>query len=314
MTSLAIVTEGGSRTGLGHLRRCLTLAGALMQKGMTPSFHVSGGEIAETLVTDAGFAVVPYGDIGDAREIATLGEDAILIDSYRATEEVFLACGPKPVIAIDDVADRRLRVAMIVNSTIEAEELSYDTGARLLLGPRYALLRPEFRAVPERTIREEIETVLITLGGGDQSAMAKEVVGWCRDVLPHARVEVVIGPFSKAASDLDAVLLENPPMREVMLRADLAVSAGGQTLFELAATGTPAIVITTAENQVRHARGFANRGSVILADRESGRAAFDRVREAASRAEMSRRGRELVDGRGAERTASAIVELLKGAG
>lgn len=331
MTSLLIVTEGGRSVGLGHLRRCVTLAAALTRIGVQPRFRVEGGEAAEALVRDAGFPVEAHADLSDAAElsawIASSPAEGVLIDSYRADEEVFRACAPKKTIAIDDLADRPLPVDMVVNSTIAAESLDYGrlTRARLLLGPRYALLRPEFEAVPARHARRSIERVMITLGGSDHGTLASSIVRWCAAAAPSAALEVVIGPFFERLELLCAlesdriVLLEQPHMRDVMLRADLAVVSGGQTLFELAATGTPAIVITTAGNQVEHARAFADRGTVVLAGRADDpdlpsrfAVAFESARDVPARAQMSRRGRELVDGRGAERTASAIVEILKG--
>lgn len=331
MTSLLIVTEGGRSVGLGHLRRCVTLAAALTRSGVQTTFRVEGGEAAEALVRDAGFPVEAHADLSDAAElsslIATTSAEGVLIDSYRADEEVFRACASKKTIAIDDLADRPLPVDMVVNSTIAAESLDYGrlTGARLLLGPRYALLRPEFEVVSERRPSPSIERVMITLGGSDHGSLASDIVRWCAAAAPAATLDVVIGPFFERLDLLRGlesariVLLDQPRMRDVMLRADLAVVSGGQTLFELAATGTPAIVITTAENQVEHARAFADRGTVVLAGRADDpdlpsrfAAAYESVNDVAARAEMTRRGCELVDGRGAERTASAIVELLKG--
>ncbi|HEX7809074.1 MAG TPA: UDP-2,4-diacetamido-2,4,6-trideoxy-beta-L-altropyranose hydrolase [Thermoanaerobaculia bacterium] len=312
MTSLVAVTEGGSSVGLGHIRRCLTLAAALRKHGVDVAFRVAGGEAAEAVARDAGFAAESYGDLASVDEMAALDADAVLIDSYRATTDVFRACRAT-TIAMDDLADRALPVDMVINTTIGASRLAYDTRGVLLLGPRYALLRPEFEDVPPRAIRERIERVMITLGGSDHGTLASDIVRSCIDALPDATIDVVIGPFFERLDLLRAfgervVLLERPHMRDLMLRSDLAISSGGQTLFELAATGTPAIVITTADNQVQHARDFAGAGSLVMLDD----GAFERVRDVAVRAAMSERGRALVDGRGAERTASAIVELLKG--
>ena len=316
MTSLLIVTEGGSAIGLGHIRRCLTLAAALKRSAIDVVFRVAGGEAAELLVRDAGFPVEPYGDPASVDEMAALDADAVLIDSYRATEQVFRACHATTIV-MDDLANRALPVDMVINTTIGAERLDYDTRGVLLLGPRYALLRPEFEDVPQRTIHPHIERVMITLGGSDHGTLASDIVRSCIEALPDATIEVVIGPFFERLDLLRAlrervVLLERPHMRDLMLRADLAISSGGQTLFELAATGTPTIAITTADNQVQHARDFAAAGTLVLMERGGLAAAFERVRATAVRAEMSERGRALVDGGGAQRTASAIVELLKG--
>ncbi|HYH07577.1 MAG TPA: glycosyltransferase [Thermoanaerobaculia bacterium] len=299
MTSLQIVTAGGGSVGLGHIRRCLTLAAALRNRDVEIAFHVDGDA---ALIREAGFAV------------EEIDADGVLFDTYGAREEHFRACAPRKTIVIDDVADRTLPVDLVVNTAPGAARFTYSDARGKLLGARYALLRPEFANVPDRNTRDRIERVMVTLGGNDHGTLASAVVRATLEAAPHADLEVVVGPFFERVDLLRAlgervVLLENANMREVMLRADVAVSAGGQTLFELAATGTPAVVVITAENQTHQAHDFAEAGSVRLGDIAT---AFAQIREPRVREEMTRRGRALVDGRGAERVASAIVELLRG--
>jgi UDP-2,4-diacetamido-2,4,6-trideoxy-beta-L-altropyranose hydrolase len=297
MTSLQIVTAGGGSVGLGHIRRCVTLAVALRDRGVEIAFRVDG---SDALIREAGFA------------IADIDADGVLFDTYGAREEHFRACAPKETIVIDDLADRVLPVDLVINSAPGAARFAYSEARRKLLGAQYALLRPEFANAPERATRDHIERVMVTLGGNDHGTLASEIVRATLDAVPNAIVEVIVGPFFERVDLLRAlgdrvVLLENANMRDVMLRADVAVSAGGQTLFELAATGTPTIAVITAENQARQAHDFADAGAAILGDIAT---AFARLQDRRIREEMSRRGRALIDGRGAERVASAIVELL----
>lgn len=332
MTSLLIVTEGGSRVGLGHLRRCLTLAGALQQIGVLPTFRIAGGAAAENFVRNAGFAVEPLRDPADATELARIvaADPAVgvLIDSYAAAEDVFLACAAKKTIVLDDLLDRKLPVDLLINSAVGAERLDYSrlTEASLLLGPQYALLRPEFAIAPERTTRPRIERVLITMGGSDHGTLVCDVVRWCLAAAPDTDMAVVSGPFFENVEELRAltrggraVVLERPEMRDVMLLGDIAITSGGQTLFELAATALPAIVIATAGNQVQNVSDFTAAGTIRNAGRHSDPqlrsrfdAAYDELRDESVRSAMSSRGPELVDGRGAERTAARILELLQG--
>jgi len=330
MTTLLIVTEGGSRIGLGHVRRCLTLASALKRAGVNVRFRVAGGTEVETVVTAEGFEAAPFRDPADAHEVGRIvtsaAVDGVLIDSYAATENVFRACDQVKTVAIDDLANRKLPVDMVINSTIRADRIDYSaiTDARLLLGPKYALLRPEFAERVPRRIAPEIETIMITLGGSDHGSLARDVVQWCLDSAPRAVVEVVVGPFFEHEAELrtaagDRVrILENPRMRDVMARADLAVSSGGQTVFELAATGLPAIVIATADNQIEHLAGFADAGTIRSAGRAGDPAvrlrfndALEALRDRDARRDMSARGPAIVDGRGAGRVAEEVVTLMR---
>lgn len=108
-------------------------------------------------------------------------------------------------------------------------------------------------------------------------------------------------------------------MRGLMLAADLALCGGGQTTYELAATGTPTIAVRTAENQTVNLKGLVTAGSLVWggdvrdSDLESKvmhelKALAD---DASRRAVMSRQGRGLVDGQGASRVARTLLELTE---
>lgn len=301
MSSLLMVTEGGKALGLGHIRRCLSLAGALRDAGVTVAFRVAGDEGARAFVRQAGFRL-------DEHET-----DGVLFDSYSLTERDVRAFEDRKKIAIDDL-QRSLPVDLVIDpapgQASHEPRAQWSSSSRSLLGPRYALLRPEFRDLPERRTRPAIERVLITLGGGDTGALLGRVAQSCTAAFPGAAIDAVAGPFAGGSGTLEGVtILKEPDMREIMMRADIAVSAAGQTLFELAATGTPAIAVVTADNQRRNIAGFVTAGTVL--DGTGFGEACERIRSVELRQQMSVRGRQLVDGRGAERVAAAVVELLE---
>jgi spore coat polysaccharide biosynthesis predicted glycosyltransferase SpsG len=145
-----------------------------------------------------------------------------------------------------------------------------------------------------------------------------------RAAQPDPPEDVVRGPFAVIDAGADrppgwlALHSDPPDVRGLMLEADLAVTAGGQTAYELAATATPALGLRLADNQVPNLRGLAKAG--CLRDLGSpGEAGFwghlrDQLADLASqpdvRAEMGRSGRALVDGRGAKRAAAAVLEVM----
>jgi UDP-2,4-diacetamido-2,4,6-trideoxy-beta-L-altropyranose hydrolase len=311
---MIVLTEGGADVGLGHVRRCLTLAAALRNEGVECTFHVRGGSAVSELVARENFPVNAVEDFHEHVE----GAPAVLIDSYRVADDLFSL--RIPTVVIDDLADRRLPVDVVINPGAGAESLSYiardDT--RLFLGVRYALLRPQFAQPLDREIRERLETIMITLGGSDHGSLAVDLVRWTRDRLPQATVDVIAGPFFQHLDELRAfdvrVKTDVRDMRSLMLGCDLAISSGGQTLYELAATGTPAIALATADNQRRNIAALAAAGTIVTLDERTPAAfarAFTCVSDVNVRRGMSRRGRELVDGRGAERAAAEIARLVR---
>lgn len=326
MMLVLFLTEGGSDVGLGHIRRCLTLATALTHFGVAAEFRVAGGDIPESVVARAGFSVAPISGLDNAPEIAQVARarrpDGIVIDSYVATHDILRSTGVRTIV-LDDLADRRLPVNLVINAAIRADRLGYEnlTAARLLLGPQYALIRPEFAAAEPRAVRPTIGRILVTLGGGNHGRLLPSVVRWCTTLSPRAVVEVVLGPFAPRTNvdETDKVaILNQPDMAQAMARADLAVTSGGQTLFELAAIGLPAMTIATAANQRHNVMDFSAAETIRSVgertDPDLERQFADALADVQSgdvRRKMSAHGPRLVDGRGAYRVAAEIVAILR---
>jgi UDP-2,4-diacetamido-2,4,6-trideoxy-beta-L-altropyranose hydrolase len=328
----AIRTDAGAEIGLGHLRRCLALARALRAAGADASFFVDGDA---SPADGAGFEVrrVAAGrDLADVCESAgRAGARAVVVDSYVVGAPYLRGLGEAGfrVVVIDDLADRELEVDLVVNPSPAAVGLRYRAAARTqyLLGSRFALLQPEFAAPPTRRTAERARRLLVTIGGGDVDGFTAAVVGWIAACLDDVTLDVVIGPWFAGAEELRSVaaragssirLHERPhDMRRLMLGADLAISGGGQTTYELAATGTPAIAIEMADNQAASLAALAEAGTLVAVgaaadpDLESALTAelAALVKDRDRRAEMSRRARAAVDGHGARRVAKAVLAL-----
>jgi spore coat polysaccharide biosynthesis predicted glycosyltransferase SpsG len=226
------------------------------------------------------------------------------------------------VAVIDDLADRRLDVQLVVNGSAGAAAMSYRAArhTRFLLGPRFIPLRAEFAEAPVRTT-SEVRRLLVTVGGADPTGVTGRLLGSVARALPGAAIDVVIGPLTRRIPDIGsspAVALHEDPkdMRALMLGADLAISGGGQTLYELAATATPAVGLRLADNQTLNLTNLQAEGTLLWAgdvsdDDVEARLASALTAVAGSRArreEMGRRGRALVDGGGAVRVAGAILD------
>lgn len=333
MIRVVIRTEGGAEVGLGHVRRCLTLASALVRLDAQVMFIVNDDTGVMDLIERHGLEVMgiaesPGQPQPTLRILADQRASVLVTDSYNIKTEFFSKARGlvQVLVALDDLADRSLPVDIVVNAAIDAEKLRYSTltDAQLLLGPAFALLRDEFANAPVRSIRSRLERLLVTVGGSDGHNLTGRLVEWARQVLPDEMLEVVIGPFFAEMPEVvktKMMLHRNPQnMRDLMLACDLALCSGGQTTYELAATGTPAIAIQVVENQIHNLEGFARAGTLVVAGSVDGDDLEHRTKselqslasDAARRAAMSQRGRALVDGRGAARAADAIMELARG--
>jgi UDP-2,4-diacetamido-2,4,6-trideoxy-beta-L-altropyranose hydrolase len=328
-------TGGSKQIGLGHLRRCLSLAEALRRVGTDCFFLLDEDPVCIDQATAAGFEAIrirPGEDLSRTIEQCRKRKArAIVTDSY-ALDTAYLAGlreAKAVVAAVDDLADRELPVDLVINGSMDADQLAYRAGktTRFLLGPRYILLRLEFAEEPKRTIAKQVRRVLVTVGGSDPDQLTPKLVRWAADTLQDASVDVVIGPMfdnqNLPSADLTpeaAAVYSNPQnIRSIMLGADMALCSGGQTTYELAASGTPAIAVLIAANQTVNLEGLSAAGSLVWggdvndADLETKITSELKALagDTSRRASMSRAGRALVDGQGAARVARALLDLTE---
>lgn len=332
--TVAFRTGGGTRVGLGHVRRCLSLARELKQLAVQCLFLLNGPpELCELTAAEACESVSIKGesDLQDTiRHCKNREVQAIVLDSYEFSPSYFKMMGESVpmVAAIDDLADRELPVDIVINGSVGAEELRYRTKqeTRLLLGPSYLLLRREFAIPPVRTIRNHVERVLVSVGGSDPHTLTRRLMHWAESTLGSVRLDVVVGPLFRETESIKVMarasaktitVHENPvDLRSLMLQSDLALCGGGQTTYELAATGTPAVAVRVAVNQEVNLRGLSAAASLAwVGDVDDANLEEKVTRELAvlasdpdRRAAMSRAGRALVDGQGANRVAQVILE------
>jgi len=327
-----IVTAAGPGIGLGHLQRCLTLAQALREGGLEVLFWLRGGREAATRIHSSGFPLRLVDSPSNVlREVPQVSGPFIIDDYNWLTADITrLANVRRPICVVDDLATRKLPVDLVVNGCLHAEQLTYTVGpqTRLLLGAQYVLLRLAYRETPERAIRPTVERLLLTVGGGDPLGITAELITYVRRALPSALIDVVVGPLfpdplrfllsSIAAHDPNVLLHQDPAyMRDLMLGADLALSAAGQTLYELAASGTPTLSLLMAENQRSSGEAFQQEGAALLLGAPGDLSFSDRLVEAlkalnadpGERGRVSARARSLVDGDGAQRVATTILGM-----
>lgn len=308
----AFRTAASRSVGFGHLRRCFTLAQELASRGWRCAFSLSD-EGGRRLAAHEGFEV--------AAALDPSAFDAMVVDDYAVTAEELAAWHATGVClaVIDDIADRLLDCDLVQNGGAGADMLPYRTSPRctLLLGPAHALLRPAFRGLPPRRIGE-VRRVLVTLGGSDPQGRTPEVVARVCERLPAVALDVILGPLYSGAVpagyDADRVQLHRAPadIAGLMCLADLAVTSGGQTTYELAACGVPAVALCAAENQRRNLAALAAVPTLVLVEGldRLGDALAATAADVSLRQRLSSAGQRLVDGHGAGRVALALEQLV----
>jgi spore coat polysaccharide biosynthesis predicted glycosyltransferase SpsG len=214
---------------------------------------------------------------------------------------------------------------VVIDWTIGAEQKPPSTTpaeVSFLLGSRYCALRPEFQSFESRAFPASPRSILVTFGGSDIRSLTAPVLAMLEAEFPDLEKFVVLGPGSQMKS---AAAFGNSKtsfhvgadaacMQSLMARADLAVSGGGQTLYELASQGLPPVVVPLAADQADDVRGFTQAGFSIDAGPWQMPGLLDRIAiglrdlwPAALRERHSAAGRKSVDGQGAERLVAAVL-------
>lgn len=274
---------------------------------------------------------------------------AILVDSYYVTEK-YLAALKKRITTIymDDIYAFSYPVDMLINYNIYGEEMGYEKDAafadtKLLLGANYVPLREEFSAGAGYVQSRKVLSlgaanvtpaadggILITTGGSDSFNLAGQLLmeAMKYDALKEKEYHVVSGSLNPHIGELQALAQKHENihihcnvtnMAELMAESEVALSAGGSTLYELCAMGVPVIAFSFAENQERLVQTFVKRGIAQYGGnyRTDGNkmiqntiAGLETLLEDENlRTEYRKKARTLVDGKGADRIAEVIQAL-----
>jgi len=302
--------------GVGHLMRQLALAQAWTGRAgrvVLATAEPSGAPV--TRWRDSGFEVrqLPAGSVDDATALLDLAAaeepDWISFDGYHlhpTLQQEVAGAGHRLLVVDDHGAVGHYAAEVVVDQNLGATAADYaegPPGSVLLLGPRYALLRPEFGDdLPARSVASgRPSRLLLTLGGSPDAGLL--------DIVRAGVSEVRCAPEVVEAGPGMPVL----DMAALMASCDLAVSAAGSTCWELCAAGLPAALVVTAPNQAPIATRLADQGvAVNLGPSTELTAAVvaagveGLARDPARRAVMAARGRALVDGRGAGRVVAVM--------
>jgi spore coat polysaccharide biosynthesis predicted glycosyltransferase SpsG len=249
------------------------------------------------------------------------------VDDY-GLDAAFEAALGVPVLVVDDLADRPHACALLLDSAYGRRPEDYATrapGARLLLGPAFALLRAGF-AGADRAVQPGVARVFVCFGLSDVGGVAGRAVRRLRPRLPEARFDVALAGDAAsrealcalAAADPGVVLHIDADVAPLMRAADLGVGAGGGMVWERRASGLPQLVVTVADNQRPMAARLAKDGVIAAVDLADPAfdirlvEAFDRLLDPAARQAQIDNPAGRCDGRGAERAAQALRAVVAG--
>ncbi|QNK58379.1 UDP-2,4-diacetamido-2,4,6-trideoxy-beta-L-altropyranose hydrolase [Paenibacillus sp. PAMC21692] len=284
--NIAIRVDASSSIGMGHLMRCITLA-ELFKRHMNAKVSFLLNRLAPMTIVEwldeGGFRLLRMNsDITDSNDykvdadcslelLKTCGEiDWLIVDHYLLDYrwETILLSRVGKLFVIDDLANRRHNCHILLDQNLSSDMNEKYSGllpehCMQLLGPGYTLLREQFYVMKNRrSFRKSCKNILVSFGGSDPTNETSKVVSVLRILasqFPRLKFIVLGGVSNSRNNELEGLCStipsitfhkHNSHMAQILSQVDLAVGAGGISLWERAYMGVPSIVITVADNQL----------------------------------------------------------------
>lgn len=318
---VAFRTEGNHRQGMGDLMGSIALADECAKGADEILFLISGGEEAIAAITERGYSYCAVATFEAEQPILrAFRPDVILVNKLKSDPAYLQALKHLAglVVTIDDDGDGARHADLRVNVLYPVPGAVTD--------PRYIALRSEFQEVHQRekTIARDVRELFITQGGSDTYGFTPVILRSLERMGIRPRCTVVLGPAFQHERELAQVLKESTldltvvrntrNMAGLIGAADVAVTAGGLTMFELLCAGVPSLVVCAERFEIETARRLEEAGAAVnlgfggdLEEERLAKAVDALAGDAPRRAQLSRRGKDLVDGQGCTR----IMELIR---
>lgn len=298
-------TDANQQIGTGHFMRCLTLADEMRRSNAVICFVARALPLhLQQMLTERGFkylalpqpkatqdtdelphaAWLTTSQAHDAEQtLAALGVgtwDWLLVDHYsldhRFEKPLRAVC--QHVMVIDDLADRVHDCDVLLDQNFYQDQAQryldkVPAHCRLMLGPSFALLRPEFKAMRDKMqVRSgKVNNILVFFGGVDADNLTGQVLEVLISMNLPVQVNVVIGQLHPQKEKIEKICFQHGyachvqtgQMARLMAEADLAIGAGGTTVWERFCLGLPSVCIATADNQRQQLTDLQDAGLLI---------------------------------------------------
>lgn len=260
---IKIFTEGGKSIGLGHISRCISLYDEIVSRGIDVEFIVYGDVKDVKFLKDRNFVNENWLSIDYLRKSIT-NEDYVIVDSYKANKEIydFIAQISKNSLYIDDIGRLDYPRGIILNPSLNPKHIIYPNSSKniLLVGAKYVIVRSAFIEVERGFIKKDIDRVLIVMGGTDVRNITPLLIDKICKENRHITFDIVLGnsQFRLEKIDMDLknvnfhINISEKVMSQIMINSDVAITAAGQTIYELMVTKTPFIAVQVIDNQANN--------------------------------------------------------------
>ncbi|TFZ40800.1 hypothetical protein E4100_04385 [Soehngenia longivitae] len=321
-----IFTECGKDIGLGHISRCTSLYDEAESRGLNVEFVIYGEKKNISLLNNKNVTYVNWFDKNILYKSISKS-DYVIVDSYKADLEVYETISQisKRALYIDDFGRLNYPEGIIVNPSLDASHIDYSQSQNsiLLSGPEYVILRQPFKGVKRDYIEKNIRNALIVMGGTDTRNLLSSITTEICPKYPDINFKLIVGATSNDVkgifdNDVNNVKIYNnltgDEVKQIMLGTDFAITAAGQTIYELIATCTPFIPIQVIDNQKFTVSALLNNNIVHKVLNWESDNLFEQIieeieflKEEEYRISLSNKYSNLIDGKGVQRIMDELM-------
>lgn len=339
--SVVILCDGGENIGAGHFFRCLAIAEELISRGVSVCFLLPNNALREQMTT-YGFMHSIINDMYShsnhimgivISELKKYKCDIVLVDSHRVSEELLsnlYSCFR--VVYIDDMLLFPYSAHCVINMHIDVTKNDYkvlyeQSGIplpELLVGGKFFPIR---RFLPmEMQHHKNVKNVVFMAGGSDPDHVTLRLLKYIK----HNQIEidynlcVVVGPLNTDYEEIRKislslqmvhVLYKQNELYPIFAASDLAITAAGISLYELAHFGIPCVSYSMVDNQIHSSLAFNEKGiSIHVGDSRKDdifkgilQSTANLLIDEEKREKMRVAGIDTIDGLGAERIANYLL-------
>jgi UDP-2,4-diacetamido-2,4,6-trideoxy-beta-L-altropyranose hydrolase len=358
--NIVIRVDSSLKIGAGHVMRCLTLANSLKQENNNVQFICgdhSGNLIGKIQkqgyfvhilklkkhsILEEGHNLYYANWLGDTQNndakkcldiLKNIRPDWLIVDHYGIDKvwQLQLKDMYTKLMVIDDLADREHYCDLLLDQTFGREALDYKPFVRsdceLLLGPRYAILRPEFNKWRKYSLKRRINckprNLLIAMGGIDSDNIIGKILESLREynLIKKLKITLIVGieaphlkNIKKLANSMSSnidVRVDVHNMAEIMANSDIAIGAAGATTWERCCLGLPSILVVLEKNQEEIASYMSLEGLATKIKPQSLDQLSEHLNFIISNVEiMSKKCAEIATGRGVEKVLKRLIYCI----
>jgi len=313
MKVLFITSYG--KEGYGHLVRCIAMSEAFKQLKIKYKFLINNKKNIKSNYLKKNEIESCFNWYKKKTKTISIIKkfDIIIVDSLKIKKNYLIKIkqASKFLIYINDYTRWKINDVLHIDWTLFRKK---KLNQLEILGHRFVPLRKEFKVSKKYKINKKIKNIFVFFGGSDLRNLSKKTVSYFVKYHKDININVVTKKKINYKNVKCFNLLGAKTLIKILLKSDLVVTSGGQTLYELAHLGIPSIVFSETKYDIEDIRAWSKKGSILYTGQWNAkkfninlRKNLKKIESIEFRKKMIKRMKKIIDGRGALRLAKKIL-------